>query len=165
MSDLQIYAGAALIGTVAGMRSMTAPAIASRIAGAAGLEVDKTGVDFLQNPVIPRVMSVLAFGELIADKLPFIPSRTRTFPLIVRGISGAVSGAALCSSKKRSPLLGALLGAAGAIAGTYAAYEVRRRIVKSAHVPDAVVAVAEDVLAIGAGTLISSKLRTLAATA
>jgi uncharacterized membrane protein len=165
VSDSQIYAGAALIGTVAGMRSMTAPAIASRIAGAAGVEVDKTGVEFLHNPVIPRVMSILAFGELIADKLPFIPSRTTAFPLIVRAISGAVSGAALCSSKKRSPLLGAVFGATGAVAGTYAAYGMRRRLVKNVHIPDAVVAVAEDALAIGAGTLIASKLRTLTAEA
>ena len=165
MSDSQIYSGAALIGTVAGMRSMTAPAIVSRIAGAAGIDVDKTGVDFLHNPMIPRVMSILAFGELIADKLPFVPSRTTAFPLITRAISGALSGAALCSSKKRSPLLGALFGAAGAVAGSYAAYELRRRIVKNLHVPDPVVAVAEDVLAIGAGTLIASKLRSLTATA
>lgn len=161
MSDSQLYAGAALIGTVAGMRSMTAPAIVSRLAGAAGIDVDKTGVDFLHNPIIPRVMSILAAGEVIADKLPFIPSRVTAFPLVTRAVSGAVSGAALCSSKKRSPVLGAIFGAVGAVAGSYAAYALRKRIVKSLKVPDAVVAIAEDALAIGAGTLIASKLRSL----
>lgn len=165
MSDSQVYAGAALIGTVAGMRSLTAPAVVSRLAGAAGVNVDKTGVDFLHSPIIPTVMSVLAAGEVIADKLPFIPSRIAPFPLITRAISGATSGAVLCSQKKRSPLLGAIFGAAGAIAGSYAAYAVRKRIVNSLHVPDRVVALAEDALAIGTGALIASKLRSLEATA
>jgi uncharacterized membrane protein len=164
MSDSQLYAGTALIGAVAGMRSMTAPAIVSRLAGAAGIEVDKSGVDFLHSPVIPRVMSILAVGELIADKLPFTPSRIAPFPLVGRAISGAVSGAALCSSRKRSPLLGAIFGAAGAVAGSYAAYALRKRIVNNLHIPDTIVAVAEDALAIGAGTLIASKLRSLEAT-
>jgi uncharacterized membrane protein len=70
----------------------------------------------------------------------------------------------LCSSKKRSRWLGALFGAAGAVAGTYVAYELRRRIVKNLHVPDRLVAVAEDVLAIGSGTLVTSALRSLTAT-
>ncbi len=165
MSEAQIYAGAALIGTVAGMRSMTAPAVVSRLAGAAGVSIDKSGVDFLHNPVIPKVMSVLAVGELIADKLPFVPSRVTAFPLITRAISGAVSGAALCSSKKKPAWLGAVFGAAGAIAGSYAAYELRRRIVKNWHVPDTAVALAEDALAIGTGTLIASKLKSLGAAA
>lgn len=165
MSDTQVYAGAALIGTVAGMRSMTAPAIVSRVARAAGIPVDKSGVDFLHNPVIPRVMSILAIGEVIADKLPFIPSRITPFPLVTRAISGAVSGAALCSSKKRSPVMGAVFGAAGAVAGSYAAYALRKRIVKGLHVPDTIVALAEDALAIGAGTMIATKLRSLPAPA
>lgn len=165
MSDSQVYAGAALIGTVAGMRSMTAPAIISRLAGAAGVAVDKTGVDFLESPIIPRVMSVLAIGEVIADKLPFIPSRIAPFPLVTRALSGATSGAVLCASKKRSPVLGAIFGAAGAVAGSYAAYALRKRIVKSLHVPDTIVAVAEDALAIGTGTMVASKLRTLGAAA
>lgn len=161
MSDAQIYAGAALIGTVAGMRSMTAPAIVSRAATTAVIGAAKPGADFLQSPVLPKVISVLAVGELIADKLPFTPSRTTMFPLVARAISGAVSGAALCSSIKRSAWLGALFGAAGALAGTYAAYELRRRIVEKLHVPDAVVALAEDVLAVGSGTLVTSKLHAL----
>jgi uncharacterized membrane protein len=165
MSDSQVYAGATLIGTVAGMRSMTAPAIVSRLAGAAGVPVDKTGLDFLDHPLIPKVMSVLAIGEVIADKLPFIPSRIAPFPLVTRAISGATSGAVLCSAKKRSPLLGAIFGAAGAIAGSYAAYALRKRIVKSLHVPDTVVAMAEDALALGTGTMIASKLRSLSASA
>jgi uncharacterized membrane protein len=161
MSDSQVYAGAALIGTVAGMRSMTAPAIVSRLAGTAGIEVDKTGVDFLHSPVIPRVMSILAIGEVIADKLPFIPSRVTPFPLVTRAVSGAVSGYVLCSSKKRSPVMGAIFGAAGAVAGSYAAYALRKRIVKGLHIPDTVVALAEDALAISAGTIIASKLRSV----
>ncbi len=161
MSDSQVFAGAALMGTVAGMRSMTAPAVVSRIGGAAGISADKTGIDFLHSPVLPRVMAILAVGEVIADKLPFVPSRITPFPLVGRAISGAISGAALCSSKRRSPLAGAIFGAAGAIAGSYAAYALRKRIGQTLHVPDTLVAIAEDLLAISTGNMIASKLRSL----
>lgn len=165
MSDAQVYAGAALMGIVAGMRSMTAPAVVSRLASAAGMPVGRSGLDFLHNPVFPRVISILAAGELIADKLPFMPSRTAPFSLASRAISGAASGAALCSAKKRPAWLGALFGAGGAVAGTYAAYELRHRLVKKLRLPDPFVAVAEDVLAIGSGTLIASKVKSLTAAA
>jgi uncharacterized membrane protein len=147
MTDGQVYAGAAVIGAVAGLRSMTAPAAVSRWAdpGAVGSGIVRTATAF-------------AIAEAVADKLPFMPKRTDSPSLVWRAISGGVSGALLCSSKKRSPFFGAVLGGLAAVGATYAAYELRRRAVQSLHVPDAVVAVAEDALAATSGWFVMSKL-------
>ena len=49
-----------------------------------------------------KTMALMAAGEMIADKLPFIPSRTAMFPLVARVASGALSGTAFVKGKKRS---------------------------------------------------------------
>jgi uncharacterized membrane protein len=148
MTDARVYAGAAVIGAVAGMRSMAAPAAVSewikpRVLGSG----------------IVRTAAALAVAEAVADKLPFMPSRTQPFSLVWRAITGGVSGAALCASKKRSPLLGAVIGSLAAVGASYAAYEVRKRAAKTLRVPDAVIAVAEDALAATSGWLVVSKLQ------
>jgi uncharacterized membrane protein len=147
MTDAQVYAGAAVLGAVAGLRSMTAPAVVSKWAepGALGSGIVHTATAF-------------AIAEAVADKLPFMPNRTDSPSLVWRAISGGVSGAVLCSSKKRSPLIGAMLGGLAAIGATYAAYGLRKRAAKTLQVPDAVIAVAEDALAATSGWLVMSKL-------
>jgi uncharacterized membrane protein len=54
--------------------------------------------------------------------------------------------------------LGIVLGAAGGIAGCYGGYQVRMRLVKALGVPDFVIAVVEDLVAIGGGLLILSRV-------
>lgn len=157
MGDTEVYAGAAAIGAVAGLRSMTAPALISHLTRASrGGERSKW--DFLSSMVSMRTTLALAVGEVIADKLPFIPARTKPPSLIVRAVSGAVSGAALCSAKKRSWFAGALIGAGAAVGASYAAYELRKRAGKHFNIPDVVVAVVEDSIAAGTGALVLSKL-------
>jgi uncharacterized membrane protein len=51
----------------------------------------------------------------------------------------------------QSGVIGAVLGCAGAVAGTLAGYEARTRLVKGLKLPDVVVAVCEDVVAIAVG--------------
>lgn len=145
------------MGAVAGLRSMTAPATVSRLA-TRGWPVGSRSIEFLNSVVSMRTFVLLAAGELIADKLPFLPSRTKPPSLIVRGISGALSGAAVCSAKKKSVLAGILIGAGAAIGASFAAYELRKRAAKALHVPDPVIAVAEDALAVGSGLLVLSRL-------
>jgi len=157
MTDAQVYASAALIGTVAGMRSMAAPAAVSRLSqpGTPG----SSGLDIASCPAVANAFGVFAAAEAIADKLPFMPNRTETFSVVARACSGGISGAVLCSSRRRSAWFGALLGAAAAIGTTYAAYELRRRAKKALHVPDALIAVAEDSLAASTACLVLSRLQ------
>jgi uncharacterized membrane protein len=61
----------------------------------------------------------------------------------------------LCISAAVSPLLGALLGAVGGVAGAFAGYHYRRRLVAMA--PDLVLALLEDLVAVGGGFLLVSR--------
>ena len=101
--------------------------------------------------------SALGIGELIADKLPFVPNRTSPLPMTFRIISGAICGASLCISAHRLILAGSLLGALGAINGAFGGFHVRRLLAKYLKIKDTVIALAEDVLAIGAGLFIVSR--------
>jgi uncharacterized membrane protein len=132
------YAGAAVAGAVAGMRSMAAPAIISRL-GVPGLLPEGAGT----------VTAALAIGELIADKLPFMPNRTIAPGLITRAVSGGFSGGSITKSKGCSPFVGAAVGAAAAVGTAYAACELRKELRKRLKVPDFLIALAEDALVVG----------------
>ena len=64
-----------LIGVIAGLRSLTAPAIVSWAARLGWLHLENTWLAFLGYAATPYILSILAFGELVADKLPKTPSR------------------------------------------------------------------------------------------
>jgi uncharacterized membrane protein len=141
-----------LIGCVCGLRSMTAPALVAWGAHLGWLHLQASRLAFFTSQISLVIFSAFAVGELIADKLPFIPARTQAGPLAVRVIFGALSGAALCISAGASMPLGALLGALGGVAGAFAGYIYRRRLALVA--PDLLLALVEDVVAIGGGLLL-----------
>ena len=95
-----------------------------------------------------------AVSELIADKLPFTPSRLKPGPFAARIVSGAVCGATIYGVVKRPLKEGAVLGGIGAIAGAVAGYHMRRKL--SGDMPDLGVALLEDALAIGGGILVAT---------
>ena len=159
MNDAEVYAGALLLGAIAGMRSRAAPGLIGQFAKAGLLPVDGSAFAFMAGPKIGVMTAVLSAGEFIADKLPFIPRRTNAGPLTARAISGGLSGGAFCSANKRSLGLGILLGAAGAVGAAYAAYELRKRAAERFHIPDPAIAMVEDAVIAGAGLLVTSRLR------
>jgi uncharacterized membrane protein len=144
-----------LIGCVCGLRSMTAPAAVAWGARLGWLHLQASLLAFFTHQISLVIFSVFAFGELIADKLPFIPARTQAGPLAVRVIFGAMCGAALCISHAVSPLPGALLGAVGGLAGAFAGYHYRRAL--TAMAPDLVLALLEDLVAVGGGLFLVSR--------
>jgi uncharacterized membrane protein len=141
------------------MRSLTAPALLSQLAKSGHLLVGHGQIGFLEHPSTANTALALAAAEAVADKLPFMPSRTRPVPLIGRAISGGFTGAAICSSKKRPVWIGAVIGAAAAVGAAYGAYELRRRAVKKLNAPDAVLALAEDAVVAAMGFVAVSRLR------
>jgi uncharacterized membrane protein len=143
-----------LIGVIAGLRSMTAPAAVAWGAWLGRLRLDGTALASLGSTVATWLLTAMALAEVVADKLPMAPSRTRPGPFAGRILTGALSGAALTAGTGGSLAPGALLGALGAVAGTLGGYRVRTRLVPALKVPDYVVALAEDVLAIGGAVLI-----------
>ena len=69
------------IGAAAGLRSMTPPAIVAW-AAQSWPGVGESSLAFMANPITAWVLTAFAVGELIADKLPFIPSRLDPGPLV-----------------------------------------------------------------------------------
>ena len=154
---MSVYVFALLIGVVAGSRTFTAPAAVSWAAHLGWLHLRGTPLGFLQASVTPYVLTLLAIGELIMDKLPTTPSRKAPGGFIARIISGALCGAALgmAGSGAGSGAVGGLLaGAAGAVVGTLGFYEFRARLVKAVGGRDLPIALLEDMCAIGAATWI-----------
>jgi len=136
---------------------MTAPAVSAWAAHRHLLNLAGTPLRFMASAVTLTVFVVFALGELIADKLPNTPARTKPPGLLARIFTGALSGACLSVTIGLSMWPGALLGAAGAIGGAFAGYQWRTGLVRALRVPDYVIALMEDALAIGAGMLIVSR--------
>ena len=145
------------IGVVAGLRSLTAPAVVAWAAHFGWLNLHDSALGFMGSTTVVAIFSVLAIGELVADKLPMTPKRTAPAPLLARVITGGLCGACLCAAAGKSPILGALLGGTGGVIGAFFGYEVRRRLVSNLHIRDFVIAVCEDLLAIGLGFFLVSR--------
>jgi uncharacterized membrane protein len=160
MTDFEVYGSAALVGAVSGMRSMSAPALIGQLARSGSVAIGHSGIDALSRPVTAHGFTALAIAELVADKLPIIPDRTKPIPLAGRAFTGAVSGAAVCSAKRRSVLWGALIGGAAAIGAAYGMYQVRRQAARKLRVPDFVLGLAEDAAVAAVGWYVASRLRT-----
>ena len=150
---MSVFALAFLIGVVAGLRSFTAPAAVSWAARLGWVHVENTWLAFLGFQFTPYIITVLAVGELIADKLPKTPSRKAAGPFGFRIVSGALCGAALGAGSLGSAIAGAL----GAVAGTLGGYEFRMRLVKATGGRDLPIALLEDVIAVGGAVLIVSR--------
>ena len=155
---MRVLLFAFLLGCVCGLRSMTAPAVVACGAHMGWLHLDGSWLAWVANKISLVVFSLLAIGELIADKLPFIPGRTQPGPLGVRIVFGALCAAALCFSGGASLLLGAILGGVGGIAGAFAGYNYRRWLSRGAKLPDLLIALLEDLVAVGGGLLLVSHL-------
>ena len=153
MEIMSVLVLAFLIGVVAGLRSLTAPAAVSWAARLGWLHVENSWLAFLGFQFTPYIISLMAVGELIADQLPKTPSRKTAGPFGFRIVSGALCGAALGGGS----IGGAVAGVLGAIVGTLGGYEFRMRLVKATGGRDLPIALLEDVIAVGGAILIVSR--------
>jgi uncharacterized membrane protein len=138
--------------TLAGMRSMSAPAFLSHyLSKQPHSGLTGSPLHFLQKPITATLLKVLAAGEMVADKLPTTPDRTAPPVLLGRLLSGALVGAAWYKSRHGSALGGGLLGGLAAVAATFASYALRTGISKQTDTPIALVGVGEDALVVASG--------------
>lgn len=144
------------LGITAGLRSMTPPAAVAWAAHFGWLSLDGTPLAFLGSPLARWILLAAMISELVADKLPFTPNRTKPGPFAARIVSGALAGAALAGGTGSSLALGAVAGGLGGLAGTLAGFRARTSLVRSLGTPDYVVAVTEDLVAVGGAFLIAS---------
>jgi uncharacterized membrane protein len=157
MTPLLVLSLAFAIGVVCGLRSLTGPAVVAWAAHLGWLALHGTPLAFLASLTAAIIFTVLALGELVADKLPKTPSRTAPLGLGARFVLGGLCGAAIALAGNQGLAVGAILGAVGGVLGAFAGYQVRTRLVSALRVPDVVVAVAEDLVAIGGALLITSR--------
>lgn len=144
--DKAVMIRSVLLGAATGLRSMVAPAMLSRA--------------HTVQPAVRKVLHAAAAGEMVADKLPGMPSRLEPGPLVARFMIGALAGGILAGRHRAATvgsvvpvsavLSGAVLGGAGALAGAFAGYHARRALTHGAGLPDLAVAVSEDAIAIAA---------------
>jgi uncharacterized membrane protein len=100
---------ALLLGIVAGLRAMTAPAAASWAARLGIFAVAGTPMAFMGFKYTPIIFTIFAIGELINDKLPKTPSRKTPPQFITRLVTGALSGATV-GAAYHSLVVGLILG-------------------------------------------------------
>jgi uncharacterized membrane protein len=131
---------AAVLGAATGMRSTVALA-ALIMRSSDGLPA------VLRHPAARRIAATADGAELLVDKLPGTPSRLDPPGLTGRLISASLAAAVLARSEHRGPIPSMLTASAAALAAAKICHDARAALAR--RVPDPVVAVAEDALAIG----------------
>jgi len=141
-----------LIGVIAGLRAMTAPAAVSWAAACGLISLEGSWLAFLGWRFTPWIFTLLAVGELVTDQLPTTPSRKVPMQFGARILLGGLSGAALgASAGQLWP--GLALGAVGAVIGTLGGATARAKLAV-AFGRDRPAAILEDVVAVGGAALV-----------
>jgi uncharacterized membrane protein len=147
-----LYLLALLIGVIAGLRAMIAPAAISFAAHYGLLDLSGTFLAFLGYQWTPWILLVAAIGELITDQLPSTPSRKVPVQFGTRILMGAVTGGAI-GVAAGSLWVGAIIGAIGAVIGTLGGAAARGKLAASFG-KDLPAALIEDAVAIAGAVLI-----------
>lgn len=157
MTPTLVLALACLIGVVAGLRAMTAPAVVCWAAYLGWIHLSGTKLAWMASIIAVGILTLAAIGEIINDKLPKTGPRTAPPSVVIRCVMGGWTGAALAMAGGQSWVTGVILGIVGALIGTFGGYQVRHQIVTGLGIKDLPIALLEDVLAVGGGILIVSR--------
>jgi uncharacterized membrane protein len=141
-----------LIGVIAGLRAMTAPAAISLAARTGRLDLSTSRLAFLGYAYTPWIFSVLALVELVTDQLPTTPSRTVPIQFGTRILMGGLTGGAITAGGG-ALAIGVIAGMVGAVIGTLGGRALRARLA-AAFGSDRPAAVIEDLIALGGAFLI-----------
>jgi uncharacterized membrane protein len=140
---------AALLGALSGSRSATPLAVLALHHDSAEARGSWQRWALFRSPLGRGVAVAAGAGELVGDKLPATPSRVGAGPLFGRATSGAVVGAAISTTAGDGHrVAGAVAGALGALAGSWLFYVARKAVVEKTGLPDVVVALVEDAVAV-----------------
>src|SRR4051812_20081182 len=89
-------------GVLTGIRSMAGPAFVTVDAGRNDRKLEGTVFELLKKPEAPLVVGSMSVGEMVVDKLPFLPNRTDPLPLFGRLVLGGASGAVVFAGEGES---------------------------------------------------------------
>jgi len=110
-----------------------------------------------ENTRAKRFFHFAAAFEKAFDKMPFVQARTTPPQLIGRVVSGAATAvyAERADPRRFARVAAGITAAIAAAAGTYAAYNLRKRVGARLGLPDALVGAVEDSASIGLGRLLT----------
>jgi uncharacterized membrane protein len=146
------------IGVIAGLRALTAPATVSWAAHLGWIQLAGSHLSWMSSIIAVAIFTLAAIGEIVNDKLPKTPPRTAPPSIVIRMVMGAFAAATLSVGTGGPLWMGALLGAIGALIGTFGGYYIRTGVVKALHSPDWPIALIEDAVAICGGLFLASRL-------
>src|SRR6478752_2595856 len=116
-----------LIGVIAGLRALTAPAAVAWGAALGWFDVSQTPLAFMGYRWTPWIFTLLALVELVTDQLPSTPSRKVPVQFGARLIMGALSGATI-GAAGGSLIPGLIAGILGAVSGTLGGAAARGKL-------------------------------------
>jgi uncharacterized membrane protein len=146
------WSTAMLLGSIAAMRSMLAPAIVCR-------SLRASEIPFLISPeTLKKATQTASALELLADKSSFAIARTRALPLVGRILSGGASAFYATRGTPRHRYVAALLGAGAALLVSHAMYRARAFLSGKLGVPNTVAGLIEDSVALSAARLATHRL-------
>lgn len=141
-----IVISAFVIGVACGLRAIVGLAALGWAANSEHLPLQGTWLSFLGKRITALLLSFMALGELVTDKLPKTPSRLVPLQFGARLLMGATSGAAVGLSRGNT-IVGLIAGIVGSVAGTYGGSKARAFAARSFG-RDLPAALLEDVLAV-----------------
>jgi uncharacterized membrane protein len=146
-----IFINAFLIGTASGLRALIGLAAVGWAVHFGILPLDHTWLAFLGYAFTPYILTLMAIGELVNDKLPKTPSRLIPPQFITRIVTGALCGLAIGLSGD-GIIIGLVAGITGAVAGTFGGAKARNLLARRLR-RDLPAALLEDAVAVGIAAL------------
>lgn len=146
-------ATAAAFGTLTGMRSVSGPTLLAARSLVAGAQPGAGPAErWLARPGTALALGVLALGEMVADKTPWIPPRVAPPSVAGRIASGALCGGVQARRWRQRGWAPALVGGLAALGSTFVAYSVRQRTSERFGISTVLLGVLEDAVVIAAAS-------------
>ena len=142
-----IFINAFLIGIASGLRALIGLAAVSWAARFGILPLGHTWLASLGYAFTPYILTLMAIGELVNDKLPKTPSRLIPPQFVTRIVMSALCGLAI-RVPGNGMIIGLVAGIIGAVAGTFGGAKARSLLARTFG-RDLPAALLEDVVALG----------------
>lgn len=143
------------LGVATGLRSMTPIAALCWFVYADQMSAD--WAHWVGHLSVAIVLTICAVGELVADKMPWVPNRISPAPLLWRIVLAGFVGAYAAASEQGPGLEGVLLGVVGVLIGAFGGFMLRRELVQRFECKDWQIALTEDIIAV-VGTLCALRI-------
>ncbi len=156
-SILPVLLVAVCLGGLTGLRTFTPIAVLAWGLHLRYMHIPGSSLHFLHTWAAAAILTVLAFGEIVIDKMPSTPSRLKPSGTIGRIVFGFICGMVSGQAWGANWAISAIAGLVGAILGALLGYEVRKGWVHTFHWHDLPVALIEDLVCIGGSILVVSR--------